>query len=755
MSCRRRAGYRQPLFEPLELRLLCARLTGIDVSQFQGTMNWTTAKNQGISFALIRASRTDTVPDTKVSVNVPAAKAAGLQVGVYHRVLPFSTTTDSGAFVDPVTDANNFISSGGAYMTAGYLQPVVDVENGFGLNTTPVNGYDLSKWVLTFVNRVKAVTGVTPLIYGSSSHLSATTSSTSNVIAAAPTLWVANWTTTTYGDPVTGSGSPPTSPWSTWRFWQYADDGVGSTYGASSARIDLDVFNGTTAAQLAALVLEPEATVTQGTSGITDGSSSINVGTITNGGTTASATFTVRNDGDTIMHLSGLTVPTGFTVTNGLVSTLLPGATDDITVRLDNSVSGVKSGQLSFTTDDPNENPFNFTISGTVNPKAPTNFSITSTTNTSVSMQWTDNSDETSFLIERKTGAGGTYAQIGTTAANATTYTDSNASPGTTYFYRVRDTVSSTVNSAYATEVSTTTLANVPTGVAASDGTTNSAVHVTWSASTGASSYAVFRNSTNNSATATQIGTTTNLFYDDSAVAGDTVAYYWVKALNSASQPSGFSSSDSGYRDTIAPSTSSALYNNDALPQKIVIKFSENVMPSLASADVSVQDQNDLAKPAFSPTAWSYDSATNTATFTFGAQLIDSYYRATIAAGNVRDGANNAMASDMTVDFVQLAADGNHNHSVEIQDFNILAANFGKSGQTFSQGNYDYSADGAVGITDFNLLASNFGRSISAPAGTQSLSKSAGTTTVIAQPTSPTKDETSTSSSLLEDAGLL
>ena len=46
----------------------------------------------------------------------------------------------------------------------------------------------------------------------------------------------------------------------------------------------------------------------------------------------------------------------------------------------------------------------------------------------SVLLSWVDNSDnETSFKIERKTGTGGTYAQIGNAGANATGYSDTSA----------------------------------------------------------------------------------------------------------------------------------------------------------------------------------------------------------------------------------------------------------------------------------------------------------------------------------------
>jgi hypothetical protein len=44
---------------------------------------------------------------------------------------------------------------------------------------------------------------------------------------------------------------------------------------------------------------------------------------------------------------------------------------------------------------------------------------------------------------------------------------------------------------------------------------------------------------------------------------------------------------------------------------------------------------------------------------------------------------------------------------VNLQDFNILAANFGQSNCTFSQGDFNY--DTIVNLQDFNILAGRFG----------------------------------------------
>src|SRR5262249_27120097 len=54
-----------------------------------------------------------------------------------------------------------------------------------------------------------------------------------------------------------------------------------------------------------------------------------------------------------------------------------------------------------------------------------------------LTLTWTDNSaNEDGFGIERKIGTSGTYGQIATIGANATSYTDTGLTAGTTYCYR-------------------------------------------------------------------------------------------------------------------------------------------------------------------------------------------------------------------------------------------------------------------------------------------------------------------------------
>nr|HID59256.1 hypothetical protein [Desulfobacterales bacterium] len=97
--------------------------------------------------------------------------------------------------------------------------------------------------------------------------------------------------------------------------------------------------------------------------------------------------------------------------------------------------------------------------SGTTYPAAPSSLSATAVSSTRIDLSWTDNSSgESGFKIERKTGSGGTYAQIAVVGANITNYSDTGLDPSTTYYYRVRA-YNNTGNSSYSNEANATTSA--------------------------------------------------------------------------------------------------------------------------------------------------------------------------------------------------------------------------------------------------------------------------------------------------------
>lgn len=74
-------------------------------------------------------------------------------------------------------------------------------------------------------------------------------------------------------------------------------------------------------------------------------------------------------------------------------------------------------------------------------PIAPTRLTVNRTATTTCVLNWDDNAtNETGYLIERCDPATGIWSQINSVAANVTTYTDTSATAGQIFYYRVRAT---------------------------------------------------------------------------------------------------------------------------------------------------------------------------------------------------------------------------------------------------------------------------------------------------------------------------
>ncbi len=96
------------------------------------------------------------------------------------------------------------------------------------------------------------------------------------------------------------------------------------------------------------------------------------------------------------------------------------------------------------------------TTSAASTPAAPSDLQIVSVGNDSLTLGWTDNaSNETSFVVERKTAAGA-FAEVATPVADATTYADSGLTASTAYTYRVKA-LNSVGSSDWSTELPGTT----------------------------------------------------------------------------------------------------------------------------------------------------------------------------------------------------------------------------------------------------------------------------------------------------------
>jgi GH25 family lysozyme M1 (1,4-beta-N-acetylmuramidase) len=196
---------------------------GIDVSHWQGAIDWPKVAAAGKRFAIIKATESTNYIDPNYATNHAAAKAAGLWTGAYHFAQPSTTANDA------VLEADYFAAH--VNLGAGDLIPALDLEVSGGLSVTA-----LQAWVKAFVDEVTAKVGCRPMIYTSPSFWSKYMGN-SHALADAgyKTLWVAHW----------GVSSPtvPANNWGGhgWTFWQYTSSG---TVPGIAGRVDLDRYNG-------------------------------------------------------------------------------------------------------------------------------------------------------------------------------------------------------------------------------------------------------------------------------------------------------------------------------------------------------------------------------------------------------------------------------------------------------------------------------------------------------------------------------
>lgn len=127
----------------------------------------------------------------------------------------------------------------------------------------------------------------------------------------------------------------------------------------------------------------------------------------------------------------------------------------------------------------------------------------------------------------------------------AESYTGVLLSPPGDFYLKVYESAAQTTVQLYKATITGTTL---PT-ITASDGTSSAQVSVSWTAVPNASSYQVQRNTTNNQAGASVVGTglATNSFNDTTAVPGQTY-YYWAQATQGGGGYRTVAGPDTGYR---------------------------------------------------------------------------------------------------------------------------------------------------------------------------------------------------------------
>jgi fibronectin type 3 domain-containing protein len=194
--------------------------------------------------------------------------------------------------------------------------------------------------------------------------------------------------------------------------------------------------------------------------------------------------------------------------------------------------------------------------SSTQPPPAPTGLTATAADH-QVALTWNASTGATSYNVYRSTSSG-TEALL-VSGVTSTNYTDTGLTDGTTYFYKVKAANSAGL-SGFSGEVSATPHASVspppaPTGLSASAG--DGQVSLSWNASSGATSYEIFRGTSSGGETLVASNVTTTSFLDTGLTDG--VKYYYeVKAVNSAGT-SGFSNEASATPQVPPPAAPTGL----------------------------------------------------------------------------------------------------------------------------------------------------------------------------------------------------
>ncbi len=197
---------------------------GIDVSGWQGPVDWGTVRRSGRQFAFAKATEGMTFVDRTFASNRQGMAASGMVLrGFYHFARPDRNSA--------AAEANHFLR------TVGPLSPgevaVLDLE------VAP--GPGVGDWAAEWLALVARATGRMPILYSYQNYLNSISTSR---LTQYP-LWIAAYGANNGAVP---ASLPRTDRWSRWTWWQYTSNAL---VPGVTGRVDDSLFIGT-AAELAA-----------------------------------------------------------------------------------------------------------------------------------------------------------------------------------------------------------------------------------------------------------------------------------------------------------------------------------------------------------------------------------------------------------------------------------------------------------------------------------------------------------------------
>lgn len=198
-------------------------IRGVDVSHYQGDIDWEKMADENIDFAYIKATEGSSYVDEKFHANWGNIAQTDLYYGAYH----FFSFDSAGE-----TQAHNYISTVGSL--DGKLIPVVDVEY-YGDKESRKNELDrkaITKELGVLLRALEEEYHRKPIIYTTYSAYHDFVEGAFNEYD----LWIRN----VYYTPDIGMKGR-------WIYWQYTDRAEFDAYAGEEAYIDMNVFAGSRA----------------------------------------------------------------------------------------------------------------------------------------------------------------------------------------------------------------------------------------------------------------------------------------------------------------------------------------------------------------------------------------------------------------------------------------------------------------------------------------------------------------------------
>lgn len=191
---------------------------GVDVSSYQGQIDWQLLSSQGFSFAFIKATEGSTFVDRYFADNYEAAKETGLALGAYH----FFSFDSQG-----ITQAENFINTVAPY--DGMLPPVIDLEFYGDKEKNPPEREVVAAELNAMLETLERHYGLKPILYATEKSYELYLSGDYH----AYDIWIRNVIS-----------EPKLADDRDWTFWQYTNRKRLDGYHGTEKYIDVNVFYG-------------------------------------------------------------------------------------------------------------------------------------------------------------------------------------------------------------------------------------------------------------------------------------------------------------------------------------------------------------------------------------------------------------------------------------------------------------------------------------------------------------------------------